>query len=89
MQDEWLFQAGETQSRGSGEGLIDIFESFFCSPFQNNGSVSGPLVASYRSLVISPNAGVQILENPAMPQKIDTKMFLCFWTYYSLFSIWR
>ena len=42
---------------------------FSYSPFQSNSSVSGPLMASYRGLAISPNPGVQILQNPAMLQK--------------------
>ena len=39
------------------------------SLFQSNSSVSGPLMASYRSLAISPNPGIQTVQNPAMLQK--------------------
>ena len=33
------------------------------------GSMSGPLVASYKGLAISPKLGIQILQNPAIPEK--------------------
>ena len=33
------------------------------------GLVSGPLIALYKRLAISPKLGIQILQNPAIPKK--------------------
>ena len=57
IQDEWRFQVGMTESRGSGEGLVDTIKSLFLFSILN-GSVSEH---SYRGLAISPNLGIQIL----------------------------
>ena len=43
---------------------------FSYSPFQSNSSVSGPLVASYRGLTISPSSGIQILQSPALLKNV-------------------
>ena len=56
--------------------LISL-KDFSYSPFQSNDSVSGLLVASYRGLDISPNPGIQILQNPAMPKKVWRCFFVC------------
>ena len=68
-QEEWLLYIGETLSRGPGEGLLDIVNSYSCSPFQDNCLVSGPLVASSRDLGINLNPGIQFLDNPMMARK--------------------
>ena len=46
-----------------------------CSPIRSNGSAFGPLVASYAGLAISPNSGIQILQNPVMPKKVQRYFF--------------
>ena len=70
--NDFFFLIGKTQS-SSGEGLFDII-NISCFLVQRNVSVSGPLVASYISLVISLNPGIQNFQDPAMPEKV----FLCF-----------
>ena len=52
-------------------------KAFSCFLVQSNGPVSGPLVASYRGLAISPKPRIQIRQNPAMPKSM--KMFSCLW----------
>ena len=52
-----------------------LLKAFSCSAVQRTGS--GPLVASDRSLNISLNPGIQILQNPVMPKKIQ-RFFLLF-----------
>ena len=51
-----------------------LLKAFSCSPVQSTGS--GPLVASDKSLNISLNPGIQILQNPVMPKKIQSFFFI-------------
>ena len=55
---------------------MDIIKAFSCSAVQSTGS--GPLVASDRSLNISLNPGIQILQIPVMPKKIQSFLFFFF-----------
>ena len=53
-----------------------VLNAFSCPPVQSDCSASGPLVASYRDLAISSNPGFQILQNPAMPKKVQRCFFV-------------
>ena len=50
-----------------------LLKAFSCSAVQRTGP--GPLVASDRSLNISLNPGIQILQNPVMPKKVQRYFF--------------
>lgn len=80
----FFFQLVSPRAGALVRASVVLLKALSCSPIQSNGSASGPLVASYTGLAISPNPGIQICKNPVMPKKVQRYFFFFFFLVFGM-----